>query len=829
MNIRLSNYRCFLLTLLFLSSIRFASAQQKLGDNLGNHTATKTLDINNHDIVGVKGMVIGSGSISNNSVILDLQSSSQAVVIPRITNIQSIPSGNLINGMIAYDNLTNKFYVRENGAWSAFGSFKMDPTQILIGNKLGVAQPTTVEGDVTIGYHPLDAENGIPIADRIYKTRISPKSVTIGMLRPNEQLDIEKVYSTNERGIAELISKSDLAIPKFSTAARDAKYSSTNPAAGNTFIFNTDRRELQVFDNTLLPAPGAWVALGTAPASNLPVLSTAAPTNLSQPDEVTLSGTISSDGGFSVTTRGIAYSLTAGASVTNFVANATAAGTGTFLVTIQGLKAGTTYYARAYATNSIGTAYGNEVTFVTGAAIAPIVKTNTEVSDITAYSATLSGDVINDKGSAVTARGIVWSTGTNPTIGLPASTSVEGSGLGNFLTTATNLLGNTTYYVRSFATNTKGTGYGANINFTTAAATAPVLDLTSDVVKTGSIATSGGRVIGTGGAPITRKGIAWNTTNVFPTTLTTSNSVNEGSTNTGTFSSNLGSLNEGTLYYVWAYATNSVGTSYAPPVSFTTNGLAASTGTTTFNPTGAMQTFTVPAGVTSVLIKAYGARGGSNTRLNSTTTLPGGLGGSAAGRLPVTGGQILYVFVGGNGINNTGSDGNARAGGYNGGGSSNAANGQSANDTGGGGGGASDVRVGGTALTNRVIVAGGGGGAHSNNGGLGGGLMGAPGSEFSSSGGGGTQSAGGTGAGTNSTSTTQGGPGYLGNGGSGGAAYKNPDGSIAYGGAGGGGGYYGGGGGSGGPGGGGSGFIGPTISGGYFDVSSTAGKVVISW
>lgn len=109
----------------------------------------------------------------------------------------------------------------------------------------------------------------------------------------------------------------------------------------------------------------------------------------------------------------------------------------------------------------------------------------------------------------------------------------------------------------------------------------------------------------------------------------------------------------------------------------------------TFNFTGAMQTFVVPAGITSVSIKTWGAQGGANWVNNVN------FGGYVAGDFSVTPGATLYVFVGGQATTITG--------GYNGGG-----NGEGA---GKGGGGGSDVRMGGTTYNDRIIVAGGGGGA----------------------------------------------------------------------------------------------------------------------
>lgn len=117
---------------------------------------------------------------------------------------------------------------------------------------------------------------------------------------------------------------------------------------------------------------------------------------------------------------------------------------------------------------------------------------------------------------------------------------------------------------------------------------------------------------------------------------------------------------------------------------------------TTFNFTGSMQTFTVPVGVTSLFVQAWGAQGGSGALGgNSVGGGPGGLGGYAEGFLAVTPGDVLNIFVGGQGA--------TPLGGFNGGG-----NGGTQNA--GGGGGSSDIRVGGTAEANRVITAGGGGG-----------------------------------------------------------------------------------------------------------------------
>jgi hypothetical protein len=78
----------------------------------------------------------------------------------------------------------------------------------------------------------------------------------------------------------------------------------------------------------------------------------------------------------------------------------------------------------------------------------------------------LSGTVTNDGGAAVFSRGICWSTSSNPTVALSTKT-IDGSGIGSFTSSVTELVASTTYYVRAYATNSAGTAYGNEVSFTT--------------------------------------------------------------------------------------------------------------------------------------------------------------------------------------------------------------------------------------------------------------------------------------------------------------------------------------------------------------------------
>ena len=92
------------------------------------------------------------------------------------------------------------------------------------------------------------------------------------------------------------------------------------------------------------------------------------------------------------------------------------------------------------------------------------VLTTTAVSNITQSIASCGGNITSDGGATVTARGVCWSTSQNPTIA--DSKTTDGTGAGSFTSNITGLAANTTYYVRAYATNSAGTGYGSAMSFT---------------------------------------------------------------------------------------------------------------------------------------------------------------------------------------------------------------------------------------------------------------------------------------------------------------------------------------------------------------------------
>ena len=193
-------------------------------------------------------------------------------------------------------------------------------------------------------------------------------------------------------------------------------------------------------------------------------------------------GNITIEGGGFIISRGVCWSTTANPTIADSHTT-DGSGTGSFSSSITGLTANTIYHVRAYATNAVGTAYGNDVTFESGHTI-PIVTT-TAVSNITTTTATSGGNVLLQGGENVTAKGVCWNTTGNPTITDLHTT--DGTGLGSFTSSLTGLTANTTYYIIAYATNMIGTGYGNELILKTYTGT--VNDIDGNVYNTVTIGT----------------------------------------------------------------------------------------------------------------------------------------------------------------------------------------------------------------------------------------------------------------------------------------------------------------------------------------------------
>lgn len=292
-----------------------------------------------------------------------------------------------------------------------------------------------------------------------------------------------------------------------------------------------------------------------------PTVSTNAPQNISF-TTTTCGGKVLTDGALSITDKGICYGTSPSPTV-NSQKISCGTGLGDFTGTLSNLRDSTVYYARAYAVNAKGIAYGEQVSWRTKGYALPTLST-IAASNITFTSATCGGSITSDGNAEITSRGVCYSTKSKPTIS--NSKVASGSGTGLFTCNLINLSDGTTYYARAYATNKKGTAYGAQISWTTKAYTRPTVSTTEAQNVSYTTATCGGNVTSDGSLSVTSRGICYSTQ---PNPTISNTKVVSGS-GTGAFTCNLTGLSDGTTYYARAYATNGKGTAYGEQISWTT-------------------------------------------------------------------------------------------------------------------------------------------------------------------------------------------------------------------------------------------------------------------
>ena len=233
-----------------------------------------------------------------------------------------------------------------------------------------------------------------------------------------------------------------------STSASEGSHTITavaRDAAGNS---TTSGTITVTVDNIVIPSVTTGVASSVATST------------------LTLNGSITVTGGADATQSGFAYGTDA--TLTTVIATSTlGAQTGTASLTenLTGLTPNTTYYFRAYATNSAGTGYGSILSTTTVAITIPTVTTSS-ASGVTDTIATLNGSIDTLGGENATARGFEW----GHTIVYDATTTESGShSTGTFTASLSSLTCATEYHFRGYAINSAGTGYGSDQTFTTSA------------------------------------------------------------------------------------------------------------------------------------------------------------------------------------------------------------------------------------------------------------------------------------------------------------------------------------------------------------------------
>jgi uncharacterized protein (TIGR02145 family) len=264
------------------------------------------------------------------------------------------------------------------------------------------------------------------------------------------------------------------------------------------------------------------------------------------------SGVIGSDGGYSITNKGVVWSTLANPTIGLSTKTDEGAGAQNFSSTISNLNPITNYYYRAYASNSLGSFYGNTYNFTTSDVL-PLVATK-PISNIS-YLGAMSGIDVTNLGSNIISLGIIYNT--NPEL-LNENSNFIVEGEGNL--DIENLNPDTEYYVRAFARNEKGIVYGDVVSFTT---------LTDDLtVTTGqyanltynSVEINGNNTNNNGGLNIIERGViisAWMEGLYLISDY--DNYITKNGTGPGTFNATVSELGMGVRYFYRAYAVNEAG------------------------------------------------------------------------------------------------------------------------------------------------------------------------------------------------------------------------------------------------------------------------------
>lgn len=265
-------------------------------------------------------------------------------------------------------------------------------------------------------------------------------------------------WSTSEMPTYEASTKRDLGDSK---TAKDMLYTATSLTPNTTYYVRAfaENIEGRVYSNQL-----KFVTKGTPVP---PTVETGTATEV-KTTQATIVGNLLHIGNTqTVTAYGHVWSTRSNPTINDSKNNLGATETtGAFTSTLTGLSSGTTYHVRAFATNSVGTAYGEDITFTTPLADATLQTLS--VNNITHKSAQCSAQITSTGGHTITERGVCWNTSANPTVSHHLATATTGGN--SFTVNLTGLAESTTYHVRAYVrTSTGKVFYGNDLAFSTVA------------------------------------------------------------------------------------------------------------------------------------------------------------------------------------------------------------------------------------------------------------------------------------------------------------------------------------------------------------------------
>lgn len=280
-----------------------------------------------------------------------------------------------------------------------------------------------------------------------------------------------------------------------------------------------------------------------------------------------LSTRITSDGGATVLTKGFCYSKnTQTPTIDNSLVTDQSEGK-TINASLSALEEGVTYYVRAYATNKNGTAYSNMASFKTVEHLKPTVSDLVQIA-INDDNATMQAKIAGNGGLPITERGFCWSANaSDPTINDSKVTAQTNDDI--FRGELTGLQYNTSYYVRAYATNAKGTSYSGFMKIQTGSSEKPTVGSLKVGNTTPSTIEVTASVTADGNATITERGFCYNTTG-SPVVDGKDKKVVSANGTSNELKATLQSLMAHTTYRIRAYAVNKNGVTYSNEVAVTT-------------------------------------------------------------------------------------------------------------------------------------------------------------------------------------------------------------------------------------------------------------------
>ena len=239
-----------------------------------------------------------------------------------------------------------------------------------------------------------------------------------------------------------------------------------------------------------------------------------------------------------------------------------------FYQRVTGLERLASYEVEAYLVNTFGTITGGVLSFTTTDGMPLVAEPDTV--EISFTSATFSSKLLESGDSLITALGFCYGTEPNPTLENDFVTA-ELQADSTFSASLPDIVQQTRYYVRAFATNSYGTFYsdGSGATFVLKDQK-PTVETEEPQVGIGGNVAFSGTILAEGMSPVTEAGFLWSTEEEPTLETPKSNHRNLFEEGTTEYAMTLGNMRGGTTYYVRLYAKNEYGTSYGEVKAFET-------------------------------------------------------------------------------------------------------------------------------------------------------------------------------------------------------------------------------------------------------------------